>query len=119
MLKIEQLLIDAYRCDANLDDADFLMETLELAAKEVKAKIVRRVTQKFDPVGVGAILILAETHLSAHTWPEHRYAAVDIFICGEEKDPHKVWSVIKGKLKPQSIEINELIRSVGDTRIRE
>lgn len=116
MLKIEQLLIDAYGCEADLNDADFLMETLEIAAEEVDAKIVRRVIQRFDPMGVSAILILAETHISAHTWPEHRYVAVDIFICGEGKNPHQAWSVIEGKLRPQSTEINKLIRSIGDTR---
>ena len=119
MLKIQQLLIDAYGCESDLDDANFLLETLEIAAKKVGANIIRRITQRFDPIGVSAILILAETHLSVHTWPEYRYAAVDVFVCGEGKNPHEVWSVIEGKLRPQSTEIKEFTRSIGYTHVHE
>jgi S-adenosylmethionine decarboxylase proenzyme len=116
MLKIKQLLVDAYGCDADLDDQEFLMETLEAAAAEVGAKIVRRVTQRFSPVGVSAILILAETHMSIHTWPEHSYAAVDVFICGEGRDPHGAWEVLMDRLRPKSYEMNELVRTIGEKR---
>jgi len=119
MLKIKQLLVDAYGCDADLDDQDFLIEALEAAAAEVGAKIVRRVTQRFSPVGVSAILILAETHMSIHTWPEHRYAAVDVFICGEGKDPHKAWEVLVDRLRPESYDMNELVRTIGEKRSKD
>jgi S-adenosylmethionine decarboxylase proenzyme len=119
MLKIKQLLIDAYGCDADLDDQDFLIEALEAATTEVGAKIVRRMTQRFSPVGVSAILILAETHMSIHTWPEHSYAAVDIFICGEGKDPHKAWEILIDRLKPESYEMNELVRTIGGKRSKD
>jgi len=116
MLKIKQLLVDLYGCEADLDDEVFLMETLEAAAERVGATIVRRVTQRFSPVGVSAILILAETHLSVHTWPEHGYAAVDIFICGEGRDPEAAWEVIAERLKPEAHETKEITRAIGDKR---
>jgi S-adenosylmethionine decarboxylase len=77
---------------------------------------MRRITQRFSPVGVSVILILAETHLSVHTWPEHGYAAVDVFICGEEKDPNVVWGVIREALKPESFEMKEITRTIGESR---
>ncbi len=80
------------------------------------AKIVRRVAQRFSPQGVSVILILAETHLSVHTWPEHGYAAVDVFICGEGRDPHAAWGVIRESLRPEAFEVKEIVRTVGDTR---
>jgi S-adenosylmethionine decarboxylase len=111
--EIVQLLVDLYRCDSNLDDAEFLLGTLERAADEVGAKVIRKVTQRFSPQGVSVILILAETHLSIHTWPEHGYAAVDIFICGEGKDPEVAWKVIRETLKPSSFRMNKINRTVG------
>jgi len=119
MLKFRQLLVDACGCDAELYDQDFLMEALEAAAAEVGAKIVRRVAQRFSPVGVSAILILAETHMSIHTWPEHSYAAVDVFICGEGKDPHRAWEVLADRIKPKSYEMNELVRTIGEKRSKD
>lgn len=116
MLRITQLLVDLYGCDADLDDTEFLMGVLERAADDVGAKIVRRVAQRFSPQGVSVILILAETHLSVHTWPEHGYAAVDVFICGEGRDPHPAWGVIREALRPESFEVKEIVRTVGETR---
>ena len=116
MLTIKQLLVDLYGCDADLDDEVLLLDTLEAAAEKVGATIVRRVTQRFSPVGVSVILILAETHLSVHTWPEHGYAAVDIFICGEGKEPSEAWEVIVERLRPKTYESKEIARVIGDKR---
>ncbi len=117
MLEITQLLVDAYGCEADLDDAEFLKKTLEKASEAVGAKVVREVIHRFSPVGVTVILILAETHVSVHTWPEHGYAAVDVFVCGEGKDPHRAWDVIMEALGPESFDIREFTRTIGDKRI--
>jgi len=116
MLKIVQLLVDLYGCETDLDDEGFLMGVLEKAAQRVGATVVRRVTQRFQPVGVTVILILAETHLSIHTWPEHGYAAVDVFFCSEGADPYAAWEVIRSALKPESFELKEIIRTIGEKR---
>ena len=116
MLKITQLLVDLYGCDADLDDEGLLLDALERASEAVGSTIMRRITQRFSPVGVSVILILAETHISVHTWPEHGYAAVDIFICGEGKDPHTAWEAIRDVLRPESFETKEITRTIGETR---
>lgn len=116
MLRISQLLVDLYGCSAELDDAGFLMGVLEEAADLVGARIVSRVAERFSPVGVSVVLILAETHLSVHTWPELGYAAVDIFFCGEGKDPYRAWEAIKGALRPDSFEVREIGRTIGKKR---
>ncbi len=117
MLEITQLLVDAYGCEADLDDAEFLKKTLEKASEAVGAKVVREVIHRFSPVGVTVILILAETHVSVHTWPEHGYAAVDVFVCGEGKDPHMAWDVIREALGPESFDVRELKRTIGEKRV--
>ncbi|KYH42693.1 MAG: S-adenosylmethionine decarboxylase, partial [Candidatus Bathyarchaeota archaeon B63] len=84
------------------------------AANNAGAKIIRMITQRFSPTGVSVILILAETHISIHTWPEYGYAALDIFICGEGKDPESAWAVIRDSLRPQSFRIRRIERTVNE-----
>lgn len=62
---------------------------LNKAAKLANAKVLNLISNKFEPQGVTAIALLAESHLSIHTWPEARYSAVDIFTCGQNMKPDK------------------------------
>ena len=112
MPRIEELLIDLYGCRADLNDERFLCELLERAAENAGAKVLHRVTWRFSPVGISVILILSETHISIHTWPEYRYAALDIFLCGEGKNPEAAWTVIKEALKPVDFRIKRIERIV-------
>jgi S-adenosylmethionine decarboxylase len=57
------------------------------AAKRAEATIVDVVFHEFNPFGISGVVVIAESHLSIHTWPEHRYAAVDIFSCGDTLKP--------------------------------
>ena len=116
MLKVKQLLVDLYGCRANLDDEELLQRVLEEAAEKAGSTVVNRLVHRFKPVGVSVFLILAETHISIQTWPEHGYAAVDIFVCGEGKDPSAAWDVIRERLEPGSYEIKEITRSIGERR---
>jgi S-adenosylmethionine decarboxylase len=77
------------------------------------SKIVKKVTHKFSPTGVTVILILAETHISIHTWPESQYAALDVFICNENVDPEVGWRAVKEFLKPSHFSVHKLKRKVG------
>ena len=112
MLRIKELLVDMYECEGNLDDEKSLCEILEAAAKHASAKIIQRMVQKFSPTGVSVILILAETHMSIHTWPEYGYAALDIFVCGEGKDPNAAWIVVKEALRPKNFKTRKIERIV-------
>ena len=86
--KSKHLLLELYKCDyEKLNDESFLRCTLNNAAKLANAKVLNLLSNKFEPQGVTAIALLAESHLSIHTWPEERYSAVDIFTCGENMKP--------------------------------
>ena len=81
-------LLELYRCDyEKLNDESFLRCTLNRAAKLAKATVLNLISNKFEPQGVTAIALLAESHLSIHTWPEAKYSAVDIFTCGKNMNP--------------------------------
>ena len=112
MKQIRELLIDLYGCKGNLDSAQSLANILVKAADEMGSTIVKTVQHKFSPTGITVILILAETHISIHTWPEYNYAALDIFICNEEIDPKEGWQIVKAALKPTSFKTHELTRKI-------
>ena len=70
-----------------LDNEDFIKNALMEAAAEANATLLSTVSHKFEPQGVTAIALLSESHISIHTWPEERYAAIDCFSCGSHTDP--------------------------------
>ena len=84
----KHLLLELYRCDSEkLNDESFLRCTLNRAARLAKATVLNLISNKFEPQGVTAIALLAESHISIHTWPESNYSAVDIFTCGQNMMP--------------------------------
>ena len=84
----KHLLLELYKCDyEKLNDESFLRCALNRAAKLAKATVLNLISNKFEPQGVTAITLLAESHISIHTWPESNYSAVDIFTCGQNMMP--------------------------------
>ena len=84
----KHLLLELYSCDGEkLNDESFLRCILNRAAKLANATVLNLISNKFEPHGVTAIALLAESHISIHTWPESNYSAVDIFTCGQNMMP--------------------------------
>ena len=84
----KHLLLELYKCDSEkLNDESFLRCSLNRAAKLAKATVLNLISNRFDPQGITAIALLAESHISIHTWPESNYSAVDIFTCGQNMMP--------------------------------
>ena len=84
----KHLLLELYKCDSEkLNDESFLRCILNRAAKLANATVLNLISNKFEPQGVTAIALLAESHISIHTWPESNYSAVDIFTCGQNMMP--------------------------------
>lgn len=112
MKQIRELLVDLYGCKGNLDSVEFLTDVLKAAAKKMGSKIIKTTSHKFSPTGTTVIIILAETHISIHTWPEHKYAALDVFICSEDVNPEIGWQAVKDALEPSSFAIHKLTRKI-------
>ena len=84
----KHLLLELYKCDSEkLNDESFLRCSLNRAAKLAKATVLNLISNRFEPQGITAIALLAESHISIHTWPESNYSAVDIFTCGQNMLP--------------------------------
>ena len=98
----KHLLLELYKCDCEkLNDESFLRCTLNRAAKLANATVLNLISNKFEPQGVTAIALLAESHISIHTWPESKYSAVDIFTCGQSMMPELASQYLIDALKAE------------------
>ena len=108
----KHLLLELYRCDSEkLNDESFLRCTLNRAAKLAKATVLNLISNKFDPQGVTAIALLAESHISIHTWPESSYSAVDIFTCGQNMRPEVASQYLIEALKAEEHSLRVIERN--------
>ena len=109
----KHLLLELNGCDHKLlNDISFIKETMLAAAKESGATILGESFHQFSPQGVSGVIIIAESHLTVHTWPEHGYAGADIFTCGTRVKPEKAAKVIIAKLKPSTHSIILMERGI-------
>jgi len=93
-------ILELYDCDASkLDDEAFLRTTITTAAKRAGATLLNLITHRFEPQGVTGLALLAESHISIHTWPESGYAAVDVFTCGDHTMPETACAVLRDELQ--------------------
>lgn len=107
------LLIELYDCARDLlDDPPGVESLMLLAAKEAGATVVSSHCNRFEPHGVSGVVILAESHLTIHTWPEHGYAAVDLFSCGSQVQPWLAKRSLERSLGAQRSSAMELRRGL-------
>lgn len=82
------MLLELFECNSEaINNLEFVKEVMIEAAKRAQATIVDTVFHEFNPCGISGVVVIAESHLSIHTWPEYCYAAVDIFSCGDVLQP--------------------------------
>ena len=109
----KHLLLELNGCDHKLlNDISFIKETMLAAAKESGATVLGESFHQFSPQGVSGVIIIAESHLTVHTWPEHGYAGADIFTCGTRVKPEKAAKVIIARLKPDTHSIILMERGI-------
>ena len=113
-------ILELYGCDsAKLDDEAFLRDTITTAAKRAGATLLNLITHRFEPQGVTGLALLAESHISIHTWPESGYAAVDVFTCGDHTMPERACQVLAEELGATGQKLTSFRREtpavLGDT----
>ncbi len=108
-----QILIELKDCNHNvLNDIDFLRTCLRETAERIGASVVNDSFYQFTPHGVSGVVIIAESHLAIHTWPEHDYAAVDVFTCGNTIEPKNAVKILVEKLGAKESSYIELKRGM-------
>ncbi len=107
------LIVEYSECDKrNLDDVRLLEEGMNEAVRRSGATIVRSVFHRYNPQGVSGVVVIAESHISIHTWPEYGYAAVDFFTCGESVDPYKAHEYLSTVLGAGAAHVQDLRRGI-------
>ncbi len=109
----KHLLVELYDCDAKLlNNCAQVEREMQKAARAAKATIVGSTFHMFSPYGVSGVVVIAESHLTIHTWPEHSYAAIDIFTCGASVEPYIAYQVLKEAFHCKNSSVIELKRGL-------
>ncbi len=107
----KHMLVEFYNCNAEVLDDVALVESIMNEAADVSgATIVQSNFHRFEPYGVSGVVVIAESHLSIHTWPEYQYASVDLYTCGDNVDPLLAYEHLKSKLQAQAVDLQMLHR---------
>jgi S-adenosylmethionine decarboxylase len=100
-------------CDPTLlSDVGGIHTMMIAAAKAARATVMESAFHRFEPQGVSGTVILAESHLSIHTWPEKGYAAMDFYTCGDHTDPWLACDVAADALRAKSVLTTEFKRGI-------
>jgi S-adenosylmethionine decarboxylase len=107
------ILVELYDCNREaLNDLDFIREAMLKAAVDCGAVVLGESFHRFSPQGVSGVVVIAESHISIHTWPEHGYAAADVFTCGTSVNPEIAAEVLIEKLGSKNHTLTEIKRGV-------
>src|SRR5215467_1590653 len=107
------VLLELYDCDAEvLKDLETVREEMVEAARRARATIVTVTFHEFNPFGISGVVVISTSHLSIHTWPEYRYAAVDIFSCGDVVQPQVAIDYLTRAFLAERVSVVELQRGL-------
>lgn len=108
----DHLLVEFWGVQDNLQKPDYIQQALEDGSRAAKATVIHSYFHHFgEEQGVSGVTILAESHVSIHTWPEAGYAAIDIFMCGVA-EPTLCVDVLKQRFNPKVVEVKAVMRGI-------
>jgi S-adenosylmethionine decarboxylase len=114
----KHILAEYFECECTcLDNEAAIRNLMREAASRTGATIVGDIFHHFSPQGVTGVVVIAESHLAIHTWPEFRYASVDLFTCGTTVNPWIGFDYIKEKLQSKRWASKEIMRGVLDDEV--
>ncbi len=106
-----QTLIELHGCNSKKINNSTLVEvTLLEAAKIANLTVVNTTIHSFSPIGVSGVIVIEESHIAIHTWPEHNYVALDFFTCNDSYNLQEAITFIKGEFEAKTIEQNTIKR---------
>lgn len=100
-----------------LNSAEWLQSQMVEAAEACGASVLSVQSKQFEPQGATVLVLLSESHLSIHTYPEKGFAAIDCYTCGETVDPQLAIDYLVSVLKPKTTHAKKLIRGVGEMTV--
>jgi len=114
------ILAEFFDCNSNiLNNLNLIEEMMVEAAVRCGATVVQKNFHMFSPYGVSGVVIISESHLAIHTWPEYGYAAVDLFTCGETCNPEIAYEHLRNGLCAGQASYTELKRGLANSETNE
>jgi len=111
---MKHILFTLKGCAANdLDDEGFIRDIMFQAANKCNSTLIKLHSHKFSPQGVTAVALLAESHISIHTWPETGVAVCDIFTCGDHTTPEDGVEYMRTELNASNIMVQTILRDLA------
>ena len=108
-------IVEASGCNSKIIGSVEKVQDILVKAAEIAGATVWAISfSKFPPSGVSGVVVISESHLTIHTWPELGEAAVDLFTCGDEKAAKRAIAALGPRLKAGRVESRELLRGVRD-----
>jgi len=107
-----QTLADLFECASDINSIDLIRKAALEAAKLGNITVVKEVTHEFAPHGISCVLVLAESHMALHTWPEYGYVSIDLFTCDSSIESEKIIQNLKSTLKADRVESRTFSRGV-------
>ena len=108
-------IVEASECDSKIiGSVEKVQQILVKAAEEAGAQVWSISFSKFPPKGVSGVVVISESHISTHTWPEYRYAAFDIYTCGDAIDPEKAVTYVLEAFGASTSHITEITRGLDE-----
>ncbi|WP_152391695.1 adenosylmethionine decarboxylase [Paenibacillus guangzhouensis] len=110
--------VDTWGVDFELlNNAEFLQAQMVEAAEASGATVLSVQAKQFEPQGATVLVMLSESHLSIHTYPERGFAAIDCYTCGETVDPQVAIDYLVSVLKPDKTYAKKLVRGIGELQV--
>lgn len=108
---MKHILFTLKKCSPDLlDDENYVRDVVYHTSTKCNSTLLALNSHKFDPQGVTCVAMLAESHISIHTWPEKGMAVCDIFTCGDHSDPQLGVDYMKTQFDSKEIICNEFVR---------
>jgi S-adenosylmethionine decarboxylase proenzyme len=106
-----QYLVELYGCCVDtINDQARVRDAMIQAARAAQATIVADVFHRFNPHGISGVVVIAESHIAIHSWPEHACASVDIFTCGDRLRPEAAVESLKAAFRATHTEVRVIPR---------
>ena len=113
------VIIELWGCGEIINDAALVEQAMRQAVQAANATLLDIFVHEFSPQGVTGVAVLAESHLSIHTWPEYGYAAADVFTCGSTTRPEAAAEVLREAFQASNADVRELERGVMPPSIKQ
>lgn len=111
------IILDLYKCNPKLlNNKKHIEEALNESCKLSNCKVLKKLIYQFKPQGITGILLLEESHISIHTYPEHNSCFADIYTCGDDATPEMAIRFLEEFFQSEKIEITTLTRGQNGNR---